>query len=256
LTDNLASYYRQGVLTSVQKVGPALDLFDVRRPEWGVSEVAGALGTSKSSAHELLTTMESVGLLERTTRARYRLGWRLLSLSHTLVTTSAFRDPSARALRRAVERWGDPMHLAALDRGAVVYLECVRTRGSVPLPTRIGARLPAHPSAVGKVLLAGRDDEVVARYARRPPLRRYTDNTIVDPDALIAEVRRARAEGVAFDREETIAGLCCVGAPVRGADGSVVAAVSVSAPTARFERHADTYVRLVREVAREGSVPS
>jgi DNA-binding IclR family transcriptional regulator len=242
------------MLTSVQKVGPALDLFTATQPEWGVSEVAGELGTSKSSAHALLTTMESVGLLERTPRARYRLGWRLMSLSQTLVRTSAFTDPSTRALRRAVEHWGDPMHLAVLDRGTVVYLACVRDRRSLALPTRTGARLPAHPSAVGKVLLAGRDDDAVLEYATRAPLQRCTPNTIVDADRLLAEIQRVRAEGLAFDREETISGLCCVGAPVHDRQGAVVAAVSVSATTARFERHADDYVRLVRNVAREGSV--
>jgi IclR family KDG regulon transcriptional repressor len=241
------------VLTTVQKVGPTLDLFDAQHPEWGVSEVAGALGTSKSTAHALLTTMESVGLLERTARARYRLGWRLLSLSQTLMQTSAFRTPSTRALRRAVDRWGEPMHLAVFDRGAVVYVECVRARGSLALPTATGTRLPAHPSAVGKVLLAGHGDAAVCDYASRGTLPGYTPNTIVEPESLLAEVRRVREDGVAFDREETIAGVCCVGAPVRDRDGAVVAAVSLSATTARFEQHADAYLRLVRDVARESS---
>jgi IclR family KDG regulon transcriptional repressor len=255
LTGNLTPDYCEAVrLTTVQRVGPALDLFDEKAPEWGVTEVAGALGTSKSTAHALLTTMEAVGLLERTARARYRLGWRLLSLSSTLVRTTAYRPVVLKAMRRVVERWDESMHLAVFDRGCVIYLECVRGRRSRGLPTRAGLRLPAHPSAVGKTLLAHRNPEEINRHVAAT-LRRYTRNTIVDPDRIRSELSRVRAQGHALDCEEAIAGLCCVAAPVRDADGSVVAAVSLSAPTARFERHADDYLRLVRATASAGSGP-
>lgn len=241
------------MLTTVQRVGPALDLFSAQAPEWGVTEVAGALGTSKSTAHELLTTMETVGLLERTARARYRLGWRLLTLSSTLMQTTTYRAKVAAAMRRAVDQSDESMHLGVFDRGSVVYVECVRGRRARGLPTRAGLRLAAHPSAVGKVLLAHRGAEEIERYVSGP-LRRYTENTIVAPGRLRAELCRVRAQGHALDREETITGLCCVAAPVRDADGSVVAAVSLSTPTARFDRRADEYLRLVRAIAHTGSI--
>jgi IclR family KDG regulon transcriptional repressor len=240
------------MLTTVQKVGPALDLFNAEAPEWGVTEVAAALGTSKSSAHALLTTMETVGLLERTASARYRLGWRLLTLSSTLMQTTAYRPRVVAAMRRAVDRWGEPMHLGVFDRGCVVYLECARARRSMGLPTRVGLRLAAHPSAVGKALLAHRGADEIARHVQRP-LRRYTANTIVAPERLRAELDAVRARGYSLDREETIGGVCCVAAPVRDAAGAVVAAVSLSAPTARFDRHTDSYLQLVRDTARAGA---
>lgn len=241
------------MLTTVKKVGPALDLFSHERPEWGVSEVAAALGTSKSSAHALLTTMGEIGLLERTPQARYRLGWRLLSLSRTLMQTTVYRDRISRALHEAVDRCGQTMHLAVFDRGAVVYVECVRAPHSMRLPTSTGARLPAHPSAVGKILLAHRDDHWARRYVSSAKLRRFTGNTIVTAERLLSELRQVRASGIAHDREESIRGLCCAGVPVRSRDGAVVAAVSISAPTGCFERDGDSYVELVREVAAHAS---
>jgi DNA-binding IclR family transcriptional regulator len=75
----------------------------------------------------------------------------------------------------------------------------------------------------------------------------------VTPEVLVPELQRIRADDIAYDREETIEGLCCVAAPVRSRDGAVVAAVSISAATARFERNADSYVRLIRAVAVEVS---
>ena len=241
------------MLATVKKLDPALDLFTADRPEWGVSEVAGALGMSKSSAHALLTTLDDIGLLKRTADARYRLGWRVLSLSRTLLQTNDVRLRISGPLRRAVDRSGETMHLAVYDRGSVVYLERVRSPHSVRLPTDPGVRLPAHNSAVGKVLLAHRGEDAVTHYVDRGRLRRYTGNTIVDADELLREVERVRADGVAYDREETIQGLCCVGAPVRAANGDVIAAVSISAKTAHFDRDGGFYRQLVCDVAREAS---
>jgi IclR family transcriptional regulator, KDG regulon repressor len=241
------------MLATVQKVGPALDLFTADRPEWGVSEVAVALAIPKSSAHALLTTMDEIGLLKRTPDARYRLGWRVLSLSRTLMQTTDVRLRVVRALRRAVDHSGETMHLAVYDRGSVVYLERVRSPHSLRLPVETGTRLPAHNSAVGKVLLAHSDDDTVDRYLRARRLRRYTANTLVEPARLLGELECVRSDGVAYDREETIPGLCCVGAPVRAATGDVIAAVSVSAKTAHFDRDGRFYRQLVNDVARGAS---
>jgi IclR family KDG regulon transcriptional repressor len=242
------------MLTTVKKVGPALDLFSSQHPEWGVSEVAAALGMSKSSAHALLTTLDEIGLLQRTPSARYRLGWRLLPLSRTLMQTTGYRTRVSRAMHTAVDRYGQTMHLAALDRGAVVYIERVRSANSRRLPTDSGARLPAHPSAVGKVLLAGRDESLDLDYATAGTLKRYTPNTIVSAARLAAELGQVRASGIAYDREESIQGLCCIGAPVRSSDGAVIAAVSISASAAAFEAEAETYAQVVGEVAAQASL--
>ncbi len=208
---------------------------------------------SKSSAHALLTTLDDIGLLARTADARYRLGWRLLSLSRTLLQTNDVRLRLSGPLRRAVDRCGETMHVAVYDRGSVVYVERVRSPHSVRLPTDPGVRLPAHPSAVGKVLLAHRGEHAVAQYVDGRRLRQYTGNTIVDADELVRTIARVRVDGIAYDREETIQGLCCVAAPVRAANGNVIAAVSLSAKTAHFDRDGGFYRRLVCDVARQGS---
>ena len=220
------------MLATVEKIGPALDLFTAETPEWGVTEVALALRAPKSSTHALLVSMADIGLLERTAGARYRLGWRLLSLSRTLVEGTAYRAPAARAMRNAVDRCGEAMHLAVLERGEVVYVDSVRGANASALPTGTGTRLPAHPTGVGKVLLAHRGEAEARRAVGGAGLRGFTPNTIVSHERLRAELERVRRVGVAFDREETIAGLCCVAAPIRDDGGTVVAAVSVSAPRA------------------------
>ena len=79
------------MLQTIEKASEVLALFDRERPEWGVREVAEGLGLAKSSAHDLLTSLEQVGLLGKNGEGRYRLGWRLVMLSETLLATTELR---------------------------------------------------------------------------------------------------------------------------------------------------------------------
>lgn len=85
-------------LQTVQKIGPVLDLFTVRRPEWGVTEVAAEIGVPRSSAHALLASLVDIGLLQCRSRGRYRIGWRVVELNQTLQGTVDVRTVAAPAL--------------------------------------------------------------------------------------------------------------------------------------------------------------
>jgi DNA-binding IclR family transcriptional regulator len=235
------------VLTTVQKIGPVLDLFTVKQPEWGTSEVATSLGTSKSSAHALLTTMAEIGLLERTVHARYRLGWRLLVLGRTVMLSAEYRHPVGKAMQRTVSRWGETMHFAVYDRGCAVYVHKVEGRNSIELATRIGTRLPAHASAVGKMLLAYRDE------IPDGPLTRFTSQTIVDHDTLAQELELVRERGLASDDEEGVRGVSCLAGPVWGHDGALIGAISLATSSERLARHRDALARQVGDTCREVS---
>jgi DNA-binding IclR family transcriptional regulator len=235
------------VLTTVQKIGPVLDLFTVRNPEWGISEVAAELDIPKSSAHALLTTMAEIGLLKRTTRARYRLGWRLLVLGRTVMLSAEWRRPAVMAMQRTVARWGDTMHFAVYERGSALYVEKVEGPNSIQLGTRVGTRLPAHASAVGKMLLAHRDT------LPTEPLGRLTPNTIGDPVDLERELEVIRQRGVSFDDEESVRGISCVAAPVWCNAGGLVGAISFATSTERFHRRRDAYAEEIAEICDEVS---
>jgi IclR family transcriptional regulator, KDG regulon repressor len=214
----------------------------VRRPEWGTSEVAVALGMSKSSAHGLLMSMAEIGLLERTPQARYRLGWRLLVLGRTAMVSADFRRPVAAAMQETVARWGETMHFAVFERGSAVYVEKLEGRRSIPLGTRVGTRLPAHASAVGKVLLAHRGDDP------DEPRVRLTRQTITDRAQLGRELQSVRERGVAFDDQESMRGVSCVAAPVRDHTGGLLGAISMATSTERLAVRRDVYATQVVEI--------
>ncbi len=223
------------VLLTVQSVGRVLDAYSAEHPERGVTEIAGLLGVSKSKAHALLASMVEIGLLRRVDGGRYRLGWRALELVRLITETTPFRPPAHAAATALARRYGEIVHVATLDGGRVVYVDRIVGADGVDLPvSAIGSSLPAHCSGVGKALLAHLPAAEIDRVLDDHGLPRLTPGTITDRDALAAELHRIRRDGLSYDREEVVAGLSCVAAPIFDPVGRAVAAISVSAPTARL----------------------
>jgi len=236
---------------TVDRAARILRLFSSERPEWGVSEVARALGMSKSSVSSVMSTLAGHGLLSRTRGRRYRLGWQVLALSETLLRTTAFKDHARRAMEHLAYQYGELLHLAAFNGSQVVYVEKVGGTRSMRVPiTATGATLPAHSSGVGKVLLAHRSWEEVSAIVERRGLPALTPNTITAPDKLRSELENVRARGYAYDIEETMPSLSCVAAPIRNNADEVVAAVSFSVPAYRFLQGEERYRTAIVETAR------
>lgn len=234
----------------VDRVGAILSLYSFERPEWGVSEVAAALSLAKSTVSELLASLASQGIVERTPKARYRLGWRLFELNHVLLESTPLVRESRRAMQELVERHGESSHLMVLERNEAVIVEKVQaTLATQILMSRVGLRLPAHCSACGKLLLASRAWPEVERMFDQVELKRLTPATIGDLPSLREELARIRERGLAFDREEIVPGLSCIAAPIRDERGAVIAGISLSVPTYRFEGEEDQYARMIAATA-------
>ncbi|KOS56520.1 IclR family transcriptional regulator [Rhodococcus rhodochrous] len=239
-------------LQTVQRIGPVLDLFTVQHPEWGVSEVAAAIDVPRSSAHALLSSLVDTGLLQCRARGRYRLGWRVVELGETLRGTVDVRSCAAPVLERLVEKCGETTHLAVMDRWNVLYVDKILGNHNITVQgARIGTRLDAHSTAVGKVLLAQLEELEVRRYLALRPLRRLTPSTTTNPQALLDALAGVRSAGFAVDLGETVSEVHCVAAPVRDDLGSVVAAVSVSVPATRFVQRRPQLERAVVGAAHE-----
>lgn len=129
--------------------------------------------------------------------------------------------------------------LATLDRHEVVYIERVEgTHPAVRLAgVRQGSRVPAHCTAVGKVLLAYRDPIEMRKLMEASAFRQFTPSTITSMEALEEALVVVRARGVAFDLQEVVPGVACVAAPITDRYGTVIAAMSVSMPAYRFPKN-------------------
>ncbi len=238
------------MLKTIEKASEVLSLFDREHVEWGVREIAQALGMAKSSAHDLLASLAQVGLLAKSNGGHYRLGWRLVALSETLLATTELRCEARPIMEELAAQYRETIHLAILDDTQVVYVDKLEGKQAVRVElTSLGTRLYAHCSAVGKVLLAYRPEEDVKRIIKAAGLPRFTANTITDADELEQTLARIRRQGYAYDLEEILPDLCCVGAPVRNYLGQVIAAISMSVPAYRFQRSQTAFRKAVVQAA-------
>ncbi|WP_420176553.1 IclR family transcriptional regulator [Luteococcus sp. OSA5] len=200
----------------------------------GVSELARRAELSKSTAFRLLGTLERNGAVERA-GTNYRLGPMLHELAApvTMPETDLVRDTFTPFLAHLYERTRQTVHLAVLDGPNVVYLNKLHGLQHVPAPSRIGGRIPAYCTAVGKAMMAF--NPALTEQVLASELAPWTPRTVTTPEALQRELARVRAEGVAFDREEIRMGLVCVAAPIMSPTGAPVAAMSVSGPTTNYD---------------------
>jgi DNA-binding IclR family transcriptional regulator len=221
-------------ITGVQVIARATDVLRALEAEPGglsLAKIAQRVELPRSTVHRIVTALEAESLVvPASPSGGYRLGPEL----------ARFAASAGRELRESVRPFierlrhdaDETVDLAVLNRDRVFFVDQVAAPHRLQALSAVGVSLPAHCTAIGKALLAGLADEQIERLLpERLPAE--TTNTITDRAELLAELERVRASGVAYDREELTVGISAVGAAIRDA-GSVVAALSIPVPTARF----------------------
>ncbi|MBE1443990.1 IclR family transcriptional regulator [Paenibacillus sp. OAS669] len=192
---------------------------------------------SKSTMFSLLQTMEELGWIEKDAADSYGLGGYFGWLGSAYFQQFNLIDLFKREAPAIMREIGESVQLARLEGTEVVYL----AKEAAPTPVQVnsgpGSRFPAHATGLGKVMLAGVDEEMWGRlYPSETPLAQLTPYTIVSIEALKKQVQQARLEGVACDEQEAVMGFCCVAAPIKQPGGEVCGAVSISMPLHEWER--------------------
>jgi IclR family acetate operon transcriptional repressor len=219
----------------VQAVDRALDVLEALAAAGtpvGVSALAQTTGLPVGTIHRLLRTLAARGFVRQETNREYALGPALFRLGRA--STRSITAPARPYLARLVELSGETANLAVLEGDHVVYVAQVPSQHRLRMFAEVGRHVLPHSTAVGKVLLADRPADVAAGVVRRTGLPARTPNTITDPAGFAAELDRVRIRGWAVDDEEEETGVRCFAVPVRDA-GTVIAAMSVSGPAARFD---------------------
>jgi DNA-binding IclR family transcriptional regulator len=234
------------MLLTISSAGRVLDLFTSSVHERGVTEVALELGVSKSKAHALLTSLAQVGLLRRTPAGRYRLGWRLLKLNRILDESTDFRAAARPILRVLRDRFTETVHVGTLDRGRVMVVDRALGRDGVAADdAAVGASLPAHCSALGKVLLASLERAELVDVAMTHRLEAHTPRTATKLDELVLQLDEIRVHRIAVEFEERRPGFVSVASPIITPGPQTVAAISMTAPVDRFLANESIYRRAV-----------
>lgn len=224
------------VIDSVEKAFRLLQVFSADHPALTVSEAAELTGLSRATARRILLTCVRLGFAE-TRDGRYRLTPRVLRLGYGYLSSLPIWERAQPHMRALADEVRESCSAATLDGNEIVYVARVPANRSMSIMLSVGARLPAYPTSMGRVLLAAQPPEELARYLEEVELRRLTARTITDPDELRAELDRVRAQGYAMVDGEREDGVRSAAAPVRDATGAVIAAINVSANAGRVSVH-------------------
>ncbi len=222
-----------GTIRAVERAIAVLCAFSRETPSLGVTELAEKLALTKSTVHRLLQVLMAHGLVAQDpARRHYTLGYRILALAQAVPGDADLRNiclPHMRALRTATQ---ETISLYAAAGDLRVCLEELESPQMLRMSAGVGRCFPLDRGSASYALLI--DGPEGGEHWRR-----VTALLTVERQAqLVAAIQAARAKGYASSSGETVAGAASIAAPIRGADGSVVAALSVGGPAARFTAEA------------------
>ncbi|WP_432001012.1 IclR family transcriptional regulator [Streptomyces sioyaensis] len=218
---------------SIGSVDHALHLAQLLQQEGPlrVTDAAELLGVSRSTAHRLLAMLVYRDFAEQVDDRSYQAGPALRSTATSKAPLALLRRLAQPHLQKLMERVGETTNLMVLAGTEVRFVSTVECNQILRVGDREGQALPAHLASGGKTLLAALDEEELTRLYREP-------DESVDLEKLRSELALVRKRGFAINDQLTETGVTAVGGAVRRPDDEKpVAALSIAAPTARFDRH-------------------
>ncbi len=239
--------------SSVHKTFALLDYFTQDHPEWGVTELARAMDTHKSTVYRFLADLSNIGVVHKNEATeKYRLGLKMFELGNRVNLKSAFVDKTHPILEEVARKITETVHIAIYKNDQVFYVDKVTSPQGLTISSQIGTYVDSYATGLGKVLLAHLPAEAqdLALQLIKTNVKSYTKNTLVDPTILKDELLKIKQKGYAIDREEYEIGLICVAIPIFNTSGNVVASLSASGPSSRFnEKEVENYVKTLKEGA-------
>ena len=198
--------------------------FNAERPEQTLTDVASAAGLTRAGARRILLTLQQLGYVEAEGRL-FRLTPRVMALGFAYLSSQPVWHLAQPVMEELVRDIHEPSSAAVLDGDDIVCVLRVPARKIMAIGPGPGSRLPAHCTAMGRVLLAGLpESERRARLAR----------TVTDVDALMALLEGVRRDGHALVHGELEEGLVAMAVPIVDRAGRVVAALDVTAQDQRM----------------------
>ena len=207
-----------------------VEAFSIETPRMSLAQLAEATGYPKTTLRTILATLESRGYVARV-GSDYALGTAVIHVSQSALVNVEIRDRAAPGLRRLAELVGESVYLTVPDGDRLLYIYAIESPHRLEARSAIGEHAFYHSTAVGKAALAFMPDERRSAILGATGLPRRTAATMSDRADLAHDLERTRARGFSIDRCENEPDTYCVGAPIFGARGAMIAACSISGNT-------------------------
>lgn len=222
---------------SVERIFQLIESLAAHPAGAGLQRLAQDTGLAKSTVHRLLASLVSLGYAAQDENGRYRLTLKMFELSSGIVNSMDIMDVAKVHLERLAQRTGEAVHLVIRDGQDIVYIYKTES-GPMRMSSRVGLRSPLYCTGVGKAILATLPADEVAQIWQHTTPQKLTAHTIVEYDALQAQLTEVRTNGYAIDDEENELGVRCVAVAIPGVGGRADSAFSISglAPYMTTER--------------------
>jgi DNA-binding IclR family transcriptional regulator len=241
-----------GSIQSIERAAAILRLLSGRSRRLGVAELAGELGLPKGTVHGILRTLVHVGFVEQDAETgKYQLGAALLHMGSSYLDGNELRTRALNWADSLAARSNESVRIGTLHEGQALVVHHVFRPDNSRQALEVGALLPGHATALGKVLLA--HNPYVTEAVIEAGLRTFTPATVTDPDVLRTELTEVRGRGWASDVEELVEGEVSLAAPIQDRRGATVGAIGISGPIERLAEASNPrsdLISFVRETAR------
>jgi IclR family KDG regulon transcriptional repressor len=237
--EGFAAKYR---IRAVDRALTILKVFRTCGPELTAAEIGTLVGLSPPTTFRMLSTLEAHGFVKQDAATRrYRLGVICLELGSQFLRACQPRSAALSVMTRLQASFGETVHLGRLDGDQIIFVEKLPGLHPIGLmASYVGARAPAHSTALGKAMLAYLPESQLAELLPFRWLPPRTERTIVDLEVLKAELTLVRERRYAIDNQENEVGVKCVAVPIFDHKG-IAAALSISGPIERMDAHMQTH---------------
>ncbi|WP_116598830.1 HTH-type transcriptional regulator BhcR [Primorskyibacter marinus] len=221
---------------TIKSLDRAMEVFEFLSEAQGktLSALASDLEQSPATVYRILVTLEVRGLVEFDQADQvWHIGPRAFLIGARFLKRTSLVDRARPLLRQLMEATGETANLGIEQNGNVLFVSQVETNASIRAFFPPGTLSRLHASGIGKALLSQMDDHRINRFLDRGPLEKFTEYTLTERSALIADLATTRARGYAIDGEERNLGMRCIAAPVFDIHDEAIAGISVSGPTTR-----------------------
>lgn len=242
-------------IQTVNNIARLLQCFTEVEGELGVMQLSRMVDLHKSTVSRLLTSLQAEGFVDKSpVTGKYRLGLKFVHLASYVLDSLDLREVAQPFLGKLATQTQETVNIAILDRDACLNIESIISPKPIQHAGKLGARYPLHCTSTGRVLLSNFPSDKRETFLNAP-LHAYTDKTTTDRPALEAILAEIQRNNYAIVHEEYQEGLSAVAAPIRDHTGKVIAAISVSGPTYRFDStQIDETISLLTETADQISI--
>lgn len=221
-------------IQSLERGLSVINSFSSEHPSQTLSEVANRSGLTRATSRRILLTLAELGYVQQIGRI-FSLTPKVLDLGYSFLSSFHVVELAQSPMERLVDDVHESSSMSVLDGDEIVYVARVPTTRIMTIALALGSRLPAYPTSMGRVLLAGMGDDLLDEYIERTNFERLTPHTVTDRKRFRSVVRQVRSDGYALVDQELEEGVRSIAAPIWNGRGDVIAAMNVSCHASRVD---------------------